>query len=135
VLELKPDEYEALNDLAWILGVDLNRPTEALPYADRGIGVRPDDPSLLDTRGVILLRLNRLREARESLERCVDIGGIAPTTRAIALVHLGEVLQTMDDGAGARMRLESALRLDDKQTVLDAATRQKAESLLANLPR
>jgi tetratricopeptide (TPR) repeat protein len=135
VLELKPDEYEALNDLAWILGVDLNRPSEALPYADRGITVRPDDPSLLDTRGVILLRLNRLREARESLERCVDIGGIAPTTRAIALVHLGEVLQTMDDGAGARMRLESALRLDDKQTVLDAATRQKAESLLANLPR
>jgi len=59
-----------LNDMAWIFSEDLGRPADALSPIDRVLKVDPS-ASAMDTRGVILTRLNRLDEAINQLELCL----------------------------------------------------------------
>ena len=68
MLSLNPENYLFRNNMAWTLSEDLNRPEEGLKQANEAylrIGWRPD---LLDTRGVIEIRLGRLDDAIKDLE-------------------------------------------------------------------
>jgi tetratricopeptide (TPR) repeat protein len=68
LLARAPGDEKALNNLAWTLSEDLNRPAEALPPIDEAIRRHGRRPNLLDTRGVILTRLGRPDEAIADLE-------------------------------------------------------------------
>jgi tetratricopeptide (TPR) repeat protein len=134
VLERDPFNRQALNDLAWILGVELGQVAEGLELADRAVARYPDDPAILDSRGTLLLRAGRKVEARADLERCVEIEPLPSAVRGACLVHLAEVL--LDDGKDtevARERLNEAHRLDQEHAILDGATRSKLEELLRSL--
>lgn len=68
--EINPKLAVVMNNLAWLLGSpsdyqDLDR---ALGLVDTALKERPGDPSFLDTRGMILLRSGRPREALNDLE-------------------------------------------------------------------
>jgi tetratricopeptide (TPR) repeat protein len=70
ILKRKPDEPTFLNNLAWSLCEGLGKPQEALPLIERAIGqAKAPLPQYLDTRGVILTRLDRLDEAVRDLEQ------------------------------------------------------------------
>ncbi|HNQ24022.1 MAG TPA: tetratricopeptide repeat protein [Phycisphaerae bacterium] len=131
-LAREPYHAQALNDLAWILHEHLQRPEEALTLADKGVARYPDDPHLLDTRGVILTTLGRLDAAREDLERCVSLTETVPATRAQALLHLGRVLVRQNQYADAQARLNEALTLDQQHQVLSDAERAEIERLLTS---
>lgn len=63
----------ALNDLAYAMalaGVELE---EALRLAEQALKLSPDSPSILDTRGYILYRLQRYGEAARDLRRAAAV--------------------------------------------------------------
>src|SRR5262249_36720425 len=68
MLDRKPQNYQFLNNLAWTLSEELQRPQEGLKWADEALRRVGPQPALLDTRGVILTRLGRYEEAARDLE-------------------------------------------------------------------
>ncbi len=128
-LALEPYHRQGLNDLAWILAVDLRRAEEALELADTGLARYPDDPHLLDTRGVILLKLDRPDEARRDLERCVETAGKLPATRARAMLHLARHFARQDDRTAVRSWLDRAMEIDRAEDVFDDEERAEIAAL------
>lgn len=94
----------ALNNLAFMLSEDLDRPSEALPYAERAAKLRPRNADILDTFGWILSRLGRVGEAETRLLQAVDID----RHKAAAMVHLGITYQKRGDKTEAVRWLKAA---------------------------
>jgi Tfp pilus assembly protein PilF len=83
LLEKNSQNHQVLNNLAWTLSEDLNKPDEGLKRIDAAISLVGRNPVMLDTRGVILTRLGRLDEAITDLETAAQA---APS--AVAFYHL-----------------------------------------------
>ena len=68
VLESRPDDCEALNNLAWVLAMrNQGDMPQALALINRAIELNDSDPSLVDTRAVILIRSGQNDRALEQL--------------------------------------------------------------------
>ncbi|MBU0719076.1 MAG: tetratricopeptide repeat protein [Planctomycetes bacterium] len=128
-LVIAPFHPQALNDLAWIIGVERGSAEEGLAFADKGVAHHPDDPHLLDTRGVLLARLGRLAEARKDLEKCVQLSADLPATQTHGLLHLARICAEQEDRTAAAMRANQALQLDQGAQSLSAAEREEAHQL------
>ncbi|NLX20799.1 MAG: tetratricopeptide repeat protein [Phycisphaerae bacterium] len=133
ILDISPNHRETLNNFAWLLATELGQAEEGLRLANRGIDRYPEYPYLLDTRAMILLRLDRLDQARRDLEHCLSQPGIQPDTQASASLHLAEVSARQDNLDQARSFLEQATRLDRRHNCLSARQRAQAETLLQSL--
>ncbi len=68
MIDAKPPNYLFLNNLAWTLSEELNKPEDGLKYVDDAIKKMGPQPHILDTRGVILTRLGRYDDAVRDLE-------------------------------------------------------------------
>lgn len=133
LLKVSALDAGALNDLAWILGEHKGEAglTEAEQLATRGLTRYPDDVHLLDTRGVVLMKLGRLDDARRDLEKCRNLAESQPGTRAAAALHLAQVLTAQGgDAAVIAVLLEEVRRLDDGQHVLSDGDRAALKKLL-----
>ncbi len=130
-LELAPFHRSALNDLAWLLGEELKRPEEAIVFADRGVQRYPGDPHLLDTRGVLLTHLKRLPEARQDLERAIQLATKLPPTQARAMLHVARVCVQQGDASAAKAYLEKALNIDKEHHVLTDAERNEISQTMS----
>jgi Tfp pilus assembly protein PilF len=134
VLAVEPYHRQALNDLAWILGVEQEKTDEAMTLAERGIAQYPDDPHLLDTRGVLLSGLGRLAEARSDLKACIEAAADRPATRARALIHLARVDMADGQAAAAQRHLDAAVAIDEAEHVLNDQERREIQRLRAASP-
>ena len=67
--DIQPTNAIARNNLAWVLGETLDKPTEGFALIDGLISDNGSDADRLGTRGVILMRLDRLPEAIQDLQR------------------------------------------------------------------
>ena len=134
-LELEPYNVQALNDLAWILNEDFEKPQEALELANKGVARYPNNPHLRDTRGVVLANLGRLADARSDLEACLQLSQEVPVTQARALLHLGRVCAEQGESATATRRLEEALAIDQQHGVLTDDERDEIRRLIDSAPR
>ena len=72
-LELNPDDARAAN-LAAAFSARLGDLPKAVEYADRSLGIDPDDPMLLYNVACTYVALNRIEDAMNCLERAVDKG-------------------------------------------------------------
>ena len=72
ILDRKPTNFMFLNNMAWTLSEDMNRPEDGLKRIDEALSRVGWQPNLLDTRGVILTRLGRLDEAINDLEAAAE---------------------------------------------------------------
>ena len=70
VLELKPNNIIALNDLAWLY--DLENNPRALGLAEKAYELKPDSPSITDTYGWILLKNGKVIDALKMLKQSFD---------------------------------------------------------------
>ncbi len=136
ILAIDDDEVSAINDLAWMLahhrGADGLKEAERL--VGRGVARYPTDIHLLDTRGVILFKLERYPEARRDLERCIELAEGEVATHAHALLHLAQVLVKMDgESSAARATLTKAEALGDAQPVFTDEDRTLIKQLLDGL--
>ncbi len=88
-LAILPDDYVALNNLAYLLMEQLHLPQQALPYARRAVEVCPSTgkPAALDTLGWVQAGLGNLDDAIGSLTDAVQ----RDDQYVPARVHLGEV--------------------------------------------
>jgi len=104
ILRIDPNDLIALNNLACLLVDDLNKPEEALPYAERAAKAAPRDANVLDTMGWTLARCNQLGRATTYLLRALE----ANSDNAAALYHMAVVHRLRDETEDARRRLEKA---------------------------
>jgi tetratricopeptide (TPR) repeat protein len=103
-LKLIPDDWFALNNLAYLLTDKLNRPAEAIPYAERAKRAAPSNPDVLDTLGWSLFKDGRYGEALGVLLRASSVNREDP----MLLYHLALVYQEQGNLDEALNRLESA---------------------------
>jgi tetratricopeptide (TPR) repeat protein len=140
VLELDPNQQQALNDLAWVLaeGGDPEEMAEAETLANKAVDRYPGYPNILDTRGYVFYKLGRYDDAKDDLEKCLAVVATHTPTYAKALMHLGQVLVKLDRPQEARDRLEQALQADAQHmertpgasSYFDEDERQQIDELL-----
>lgn len=70
VLVLQADNIVALNNLAWLYGLENN--PRALVLAKKAYTLQPESPSIIDTYGWILLKNNKTSEALTMLKQAAD---------------------------------------------------------------
>ncbi len=135
VLSVDPYHRQALNDLAWIVGVAGNKTEEAIELADRGVDRFPGDPHLLDTRGALFAKLQRWNEARRDFEACLTSPAIVPTTRAKANLRLARVYLRLSEPRAAAESLAKAETVDREHQVLSGAERKELDELKSQTTR
>lgn len=110
VLEKNPNDPNALNALGYTLADHTDRLEEAKNYLDQAIGLRPDDPAIMDSYGWLQYRLGNNEAALGYLRRAYDLVR-DPEIGA----HLGEVLWESGKRREAKKVWREALRKDPNQ--------------------
>lgn len=91
---------------AWLLH-RLGRGEEALPHLEAALKVTPDEVRALDQLGVVLLSLDRVKEAEAALRKAA---ALAPKDAEVAL-HLGRALMDQGKEAEGQKWLDAYQRL------------------------
>ena len=113
VLELEPDNANALNALGYTLADRTDRLQEARQYIQRAAELLPDDPAVLDSLGWVHYRLGDLEQAiswlRKAFEKLED---------AEIAAHLGEVLWQNGQTREAQKIWQRGLKVEKDHPVL-----------------
>jgi predicted Zn-dependent protease len=105
VLDESPQNQVALNNVAYLLGPRLHRYDEAVSYSARVVAAHPDIPDFLDTHALVLLGLNRTREAEETARAAQRL---RPEDPGILLTLSSVLLKSGGSTVEARQMLERA---------------------------
>jgi len=108
VIELQPRNVLALNNLAYLTATHLKRPADALPLAQRALGLAPQNPVILDTLGWVQYLLGDTVTAARMLGAAAKG---APNNAEVRL-HAAIVSAASGARAAAEFELAEALRLD-----------------------
>ncbi|MEL7485247.1 MAG: hypothetical protein AAFN41_12970, partial [Planctomycetota bacterium] len=117
------------NNLAYILGVELGRGTEALPFAERAVEIAPENRGFLDTLGTVLIEAGQPDAAIEPLERALTLA-TTDTQRAPVLVHLARARLETGNRPGAAEAANEARRIMDDIDEPDETTKAQLEDVL-----
>jgi tetratricopeptide (TPR) repeat protein len=79
VLELRPEDPPALNNLAYLLMDKLGDPESAIVYAKRAAELLPENASVLDTLGWNYILLNQYDEGIGWLYRAIELSPRSPS--------------------------------------------------------
>lgn len=119
LIELQPDNFNALNALGYTLADRTDRYEEAYGYIKRALDLKPNNHAILDSMGWVLYRMGRLDEASQYLRRALQVKNDYEVA-----AHLGEVQWMLGDQQGARATWEQALEdFPGKQAILDVMKR------------
>ncbi len=121
LIELKPENAQALNALGYTLVDRTKRIDEGYALIERAHKLSPEDPFILDSMGWALFRQGRLDDAETYLRRAMD----ARADAEIA-AHLGEVLWAKGERDRARELWQSQLKLSPDNAVLLETMRRLA---------
>ncbi len=113
VLELKPDDPNAMNALGYTLADRTDKQGEALDLISRALTLKPDEPAILDSLGWVHYRLGHLDAALTQLRTAYD-----KQPDAEIAAHLGEVLWAAGQKDEARKVWEQGRKKDAKNKVL-----------------
>lgn len=105
-LETFHDDANLLNNLAYTLAQNMDKPDEALPMAEKAAQLG-GTAEALDTLGFIQLRLKRLSDARSTLNRAIDMPQ-APGSLMSTLNHFIAVCLEQGDKEAAAKAVEQA---------------------------
>jgi tetratricopeptide (TPR) repeat protein len=90
-IEINGKLASVMNNLAWLLATSEQAPDldRALGLIDTALASRPEDPDFLDTRGTVLMKLGRKREALKDLEKAIflRIASPGPVHRKLATLY------------------------------------------------
>jgi tetratricopeptide (TPR) repeat protein len=116
-LEINPDFTPAANNLAYLLAKQDKNINKALALAQKAKEKLPNDPSVMDTLGLIYYKKgfydNAIAEFTDSLNKIPD--------NAMVHFHLGLAYHKKGDKDRARAELKKALDLDQKFDGADEA--------------
>ena len=124
VIELHPNHLPALNNLAW-LGRDKDL-KQAIGYAERAYQLSPNDPNVLDTYGMLLLKKGDIERGHRMIQKAAERSPNDPTIQ----LHLGRALMEQEQFAKARTILSAVV---EKAPNTESANDAKA--LLRSIPK
>ena len=113
LIEIDPENADALNALGYTLADRTNRYQEALALIERALKLKPDTPAIVDSLGWVLYRLGRTSEALPHLKRAFELQRDAEVA-----AHLGEVLWVSGDRDEAKAVWRVGRELDPDNRVL-----------------
>ena len=113
VLELKPDDANAMNALGYTLADRTDKQAEALELIQKALTLKPGEPAIIDSLGWVQYRLGNLDQALEQLRLAYD-----KQPDAEIAAHLGEVLWISGQKDEARRIWDQGRKKDDKNKVL-----------------
>jgi tetratricopeptide (TPR) repeat protein len=121
LIELKPDNAQALNALGYTLVDRTPRTAEGLKLIEKALQIAPDDPFILDSMGWANYRLGQLDDAAKFPRRAS--GDQADPEIA---AHLGEVLWAKGERERATELWQSQLKASPDNPVLIETMRRLA---------
>jgi tetratricopeptide (TPR) repeat protein len=121
LIELRPDNAQALNALGYTLVDRTSRTAEGVALIERALKLSPGDPFILDSMGWAQFRMGHLTEAEDYLRRA-----LADRQDPEIAAHLGEVLWAKGERARAREVWQSQLQSTPDNPVLLETMRRLA---------
>jgi len=121
LVELKPDDAQALNALGYTLVDRTPRTDEGLALIERAHKLSPKDPFILDSLGWAFYRMGRLDEAERYLKEALE-----GRPDAEIAAHLGEVLWRKGDRDQARALWKAQLDTNPENPVLKETVKRLA---------
>ena len=112
LLGLAPNSPVTLNNLAYVESFSGDRREKALEHITKAIDIDQPRIEYIDTRGVVLMQLGRLQEARQDLER---ITGLIPAPLYYLHLAVTQYRLKNSDMATAALRRCRELKLDPAQ--------------------
>jgi tetratricopeptide (TPR) repeat protein len=122
LIELDPDNADAMNALGYTLADRTQRYDEALKLIQRALELRPDTPAIIDSLGWVLHRLGRTEEALPHLRRAFELQRDAEVA-----AHLGEALWVHGDQEEARSVWRLGREIDPDNRALKQALEKYPE--------
>ena len=113
VLELKPDDADAMNALGYTLADRTDKKGEALALIEKALKLKPDEPAIIDSLGWVQYRLGNLEAATQQLR-----AAYAKQPDPEIAAHLGEVLWVSGRKDEARQVWEQGRKKDGENKVL-----------------
>ncbi|HUH95550.1 MAG TPA: tetratricopeptide repeat protein [Casimicrobiaceae bacterium] len=113
LIELKPDNAQALNALGYTLVDRTSRAAEGMKLIEKAHELSPEDPFILDSMGWAHFRLGNLDESEKYLRRA-----LAERPDPEIAAHLGEVLWAKGERGPAREIWQSQLKETPDNPVL-----------------
>ena len=110
----------AANNIAYMYCDKLNRPGDALPFAEAAAKALPDNPNVLDTLAWTLAKLGKNENARAVAMRAVQLGPRLPMNW-LHLAHITEKVGITDEAVRYyNQALAVARATKDEQVAKDA---------------
>lgn len=106
-LEIEPDNADLLNNLAFVLAVELDQGEEALRHARRAVELAPGRADVLDTLGMAELSAGEAAQSVETFRKALAMARSATEETGIRL-HLARALLETGDRPGARELIDEA---------------------------
>jgi tetratricopeptide (TPR) repeat protein len=127
-LELLPDDALFNNNAAYALSEYLNRPAEALPYAEKAVTASPDQDRILDTLAGVYWKLGNKEKAIQAETAALRHAAEGADKVQWLLKLAGWKLESGDQG-GARGLLDSLRELLNDNPALVEAWKPKVDQL------
>jgi tetratricopeptide (TPR) repeat protein len=121
LIELAPDNAQALNALGYTLVDRTSRAEEGYALIEKALKLAPEDPFIQDSMGWALYRMGKLDDAETYLRRA-----LAARQDAEIAAHLGEVLWAKGDRANAQQVWQSQLKSTPDNPLLLETVRRLA---------
>ena len=129
VIKRQPAHGEALNYVGYAWADESINLDKALEYIQRAVKLKPNNSYILDSLGWVYYRLSRLEEAREALERAVELSEEDPDPAVFD--HLGDVyleLNRKDDAIEVYRKGLNSFE-DDEKSELKKVLQEKLQLL------
>ena len=127
--QLRPGNVLTLNNLATLLAELPGREAEGLPYVDQAIQIAGDQPFLLDTKGILLIRTGDVQQAVTCLRQAVTGTAVDPRF----YLHLAAACDRSGQAVEARQALDKALSGGLELTILTDSDRAMLDLLRSKL--
>lgn len=99
-----PDNYNVMNNLAYMMAENDEKPVVAMKYAERVYELQPNNPAFLDTYAYVLYRNGRYEKAQETVHNAMQqYEQNRMSVPADVYKHLGMIKEKI--GASRRRRL------------------------------
>ena len=133
IIEIQPDTYVAINNLAWIMCEEQGKYQQALELVQKGLRKVPDYIDLVDTRGVIYYRLGEHKKAVRDFTRCVNLYPKNSSSLVSSHFHLARVLVALGQDNNAIQNLRKTLDLSKEIGGLSSDELAEVQRLLVKL--
>lgn len=113
IIELQPDNADAMNALGYTLADRTERHQEALELISKALEIKPNEAAFIDSLGWVQYRMNNYDEALIHLKKALDM---FPNDEVAA--HLGEVLWVVGEKRKARAVWKRGLEMKPDSIML-----------------